>query len=263
MTAMVEQTREAKPKKERSYKAKVILWTLVLLVVDEVTIGIPEADLVLIWVVLFRPRWFLDMVHRLYQYLPHKRAWRPVREVCRREVVTVFPTTTVAEAVRLMRDRQERGLIVVEQRQYLPAREEEKPRKFWQLKRAKKSQLDAPSAGEKILVPVGILSDRDISLKLGVEGLRGDAVTVAQVMNPEFEVAFESEDIHSAVEKMREAGMRRLPVVDARGNLVGVLRLDDAIAVLADGLNAMVTLLQREVQQEAQSRAISSSFLKL
>ncbi len=257
---MVEQAQKAKPKKERSYKAKVIFWTLVLLVIDEVTIGIPEADLVLIWVVLFRPRWFLDMVHRLYQYIPHKRAWRPVREVCRREVVTVFPTTTVAEAARLMRERQERGLIVVEQRQYLPAREEEKPRKFWLGRRAKKSQLDESSSAEKIWVPVGIVADRDITLKLGVEGLRGEEVAVAQVMNREFEVALESEDIHSAVEKMREAGMRHLPVVDARGNLVGVLRLDDAIAVLSDGLSAMVALLQREIEHEAQRQRTLSTF---
>lgn len=103
---------------------------------------------------------------------------------------------------------------------------------------------------EKITVPVGVLSDRDITLKIGAEGLSGDAVTVAEIMMTEISVALETEDIHSAVEKMREAGTRRLPVVDSRGALVGVLSLDDAISMLSEGLNDMAELLHKESERE-------------
>lgn len=247
-----EQAQKKKPKKERSYKAKIIIWTIVLLVIDEVTIGVPEADLLLIFVVLFRPQWFLNMMHRLYKYVPHKRAWRPVGEVCRREVVTISSDTMVADAARLMRDRHERGLLVVEEREYFPSleRDKRKKKKWWGRRSKKKSIESPPPEAETIIVPVGILIDRDIILRIGAEDLSGATIPVAEVMTTELEVTLESEDVHSAVEKMREAGMRRLPVVDHRGSLMGILSLDDTIAMLSDGLNDMSSLLQREMQKE-------------
>ncbi|GAB6067590.1 hypothetical protein JCM13664_09080 [Methylothermus subterraneus] len=249
--------------KERSYKTKVILWTTLLLLIDEVTIGIPEADLILIAVVWFRPRWFLEMVHRLYQYVPHQRAWRPVKEVCRRQVVAVPATTTVAAAARLLRDRHERSLVVVEERPYLALPKENEKRTFGWIKRRKAKPTAPPPPTETILTPVGILTDRDIALKVGAEDLSGDTIAVAQIMETEFAVAFESEDIHSAVEKMREVGMRYLPVVDPRGHLVGKLSLDDAVAVLSDGLNDMVALLRQEIEQESSARPIQSKVAQL
>ena len=246
--------KSGKPKKERSYKTKVIFWTVILMIVDEITIGIPEADLVLFYVVLARPRWFLEMMHKLYKYVPHRRAWRPVRDVCQRRMETVTAETLVADAVRIMRDRRVRSLVVTQEREYNPALQtpEKKKRSWWGGKKKKRVEsLPAPS--EIIQVPVGILNDRDVTLQVGAEGLSGESVTVAEIMNRDVPVAMEVEDVHSAVTKMREAGMRRLPVVDQRGALVGILTLDDIVAVLSDGLNDMVELLQREMEREAEA----------
>ncbi len=252
--AKPEQRKKKKPKKERSYKAKVILWTVVLMVIDEVTIGIPEADLVLFYVVLFRPKWFLNMTHKLYKYVPHRRAWRPVSQICRRELVTVTADETVTDAARLMRDHQARSLIVVEERRFSPgaaAGQTGKKRSWWG-KRSRKQLLEtAGLEPETILVPVGTLTDRELVLRVGVEDSGGQALKVADIMTPDPGVVLENEDINSAVEKMREAGMRRLPVVDDRGALVGLLSLDDAITVLSEGLNDMSLLMQRESQKEA------------
>ncbi len=247
--------KSGKPKKERSYKAKVIFWTVILMVIDEITIGIPEADLVLFYVVLARPRWFLEMMHRLYKYVPHRRAWRPVRDVCERRVATVTADTLVADAVRIMRDRRVRSLVVVQEREYNPALQtpEKKKRGWWGGRRKKKGTESLPAVTERIQVPIGIFDDRGVILQVGAEGLSGESVTVAEIMNRDMPVAMEAEDVHSAVTKMREAGMRRLPVVDQRGALVGVLTLDDIVAVLSDGLNDMVELLQREMEREAEA----------
>ena len=254
--AKQEQTKKKKPKKERSYKAKVIMWTVVLMVIDEITIGIPEADLVLFYVVLFRPRWFLNMTHKLYKYVPHRRSWRPVSQICRRELVTVTAEETATEAARLMRDRHARSLIVVKERQYLPGAETDRStkKKSWWGKRARnKAVKTTESVPETVLVPVGTLTDRELVLQVSEEGGSSQGMTVAEIMTPEPGVVLENEDINSAVEKMREAGMRQLPVVDDRGALVGLLSLDDAITVLSEGLNDMSLLLQRESQKEAAS----------
>ncbi len=242
-----------KPKKERSYKTKVILWTVLLMVVDEITIGIPEADLVLFYIVLARPRWFLDMMHRLYKYVPHRRSWRPVRDVCQRQVATVTAETSVADAVVKMQETGARSLVVIRERTYDPAAAQapKKKRLFGRRGRQKALPETVAAEAETIQVPVGMLNDRDVTLLVGAEGLSGEAVTVAEIMQEDVPLAQEGEDLHSAVTKMREAGMRRLPVVDERGALTGLLSLDDTITVLSEGLNDMVDLLAREMAREA------------
>lgn len=246
-------TTKKKPKKERALKTKVIIWTIVIMVIDEVTIGIPEMDLVMFYIVLFRPRWFLELTHKLYKYVPHRRAWRPVSQICRREYVTVTADLSPSEAARLMRDRHQRSLVVIQERQYLSDESANQggKKKSWFGKRAKKrTELTTEAAAEVIQVPIGMITDRDLVLRLSESDDRSGVVTVADIMSEEGGVVLENEDINSAVEKMREVGMRRLPVVDERGALVGVLSLDDAINVLSEGLNDMSLLLQRESQKE-------------
>ena len=75
--------------------------------------------------------------------------------------------------------------------------------------------------------PLGILTDRDICMAAYTQGksladMRADS---AMARKP---VCCRSEDeISAAMNLMREKGTRRLPVVDARGGLVGILSLDD------------------------------------
>jgi len=242
-----------KSKKGRALKTKVIIWTVIIMVIDEVTIGIPEMDLVMFYIVLFRPRWFLELTHKLYKYVPHRRAWRPVSQICRREYVTVTADLSPSEAARLMRDRYQRSLVVIQERQYIPGETATRAgkKKSWFGKRAKKKAESATAAAAEVIqVPIGMISDRDLVLRLSESDDRGGAVTVADIMSEEGGVVLEDEDINSAVEKMREVGRRRLPVVDERGALVGILSLDDAINVLSEGLNDMSLLLQRESQKE-------------
>ncbi|GEM_PF-1691462 len=242
-----------KAKKERSYKGKVIFWTIIIMIIDEITIGIPEADLLLFYIVLFKPKWFLEMIHKLYKYVPHRRAWRPVRDICQHQVVTVPPDMTVADAARFMRDQRVRSLLIVEEQAYNPAdKASAKPKKKlgWGKRAKEKVTASETQSVEKIIVPLGVLSDRDITLKIGAEGLSGDAITVSEVMTTGLGAALETEDIHSAVEKMREAGARRLPVVDSRGALVGMLSLDDTISMLSEGLSDMVELLHKESEKD-------------
>jgi CBS domain-containing protein len=61
--------------------------------------------------------------------------------------------------------------------------------------------------------------------------------------------------VYDAIWHMRSRGIRRLPVVDARGPLVGVLTADDVTALLADELTQVARIMPRQVGLEAASRA--------
>ena len=93
--------------------------------------------------------------------------------------------------------------------------------------------------------PIGMLTDRDLALR--VVGAGGDPllVTVADVMTGQVEVIREDASIETALAAMRQHGVRRLPVVDADGRLAGIVSLEDVVALLAREMAAIGDFLQR------------------
>ena len=77
---------------------------------------------------------------------------------------------------------------------------------------------------------VGILSERDIMGRVVARRLDPDATKVGDVMTRELIVAEVKESHEDGVRKMKQAGCRHLPVVDA-GNLVGMVSLRDLLQV--------------------------------
>jgi CBS domain-containing protein len=53
---------------------------------------------------------------------------------------------------------------------------------------------------------------------------------------------------------MREKGVRRLPVIDRTGHLIGIVALDDLVAVLADELYDIVGVVVHGRSREAATR---------
>ena len=242
--------KKPKKKKQRSYKAKAVLWIFLFMVADEITPGLPLAEAFLLALLIFLPRWLLEMVHRVYEYMPDRQSWHTVGDICKRDVVTVAPDARALEVAQLMRDEHLRSLIVVEERPYMPEAGEEDAA---QAKgRKKKGKALAKPGGGRIRVPVGIVPDRDLALRVEGQGLLWEDTLVEEIMTPEPVVAQASQDVHSVVEKMRGIGARQLPIVDDRGHLLGTLTLDDIIAMLSHSLDDMVELLQREIQREVE-----------
>ncbi len=241
-----------KPKKERSYKKKALIWIFVFMIVDEISPGVPLAEVFIVALLLFLPRWLLTMVHRVYEYVPHRQSWHSVGDICHRQVVTVTPDTPVIEVARQMRDEHVRSLIVIERKKYVPSPEEIAAEKRAKKASKKKNTKGGKSGAEIIQVPLGIITDRDIALRIEAEDLPWESTPVAKVMTSDLEVVEAREEVHAAVEKMRRLGARQLPVVDERGGLLGTISLDDTIAMLSDSLDDMVELLQREIQKESQ-----------
>lgn len=117
---------------------------------------------------------------------------RMVRDVMSRDVQVIGPSTTLAEAARKMRDLDVGSLPIQE--------------------------------GTRLL---GVVTDRDISIRATADGKDPKTTQVRQVMSPEVAWVFEDETAQSAAQVMRQRQIRRLPVLDRSDKLVGVLSIGD------------------------------------
>lgn len=75
----------------------------------------------------------------------------------------------------------------------------------------------------------GILTDRDICIALGTRNRLPSEITVREVMGTKPLICKPTDDIRSALEIMREAKVRRLPVVRENGVLEGVVSISDIV----------------------------------
>jgi CBS domain-containing protein len=76
---------------------------------------------------------------------------------------------------------------------------------------------------------VGVITDRDICIATATRHEPPEQIPVGQVMRSEVFTCRPEEDVHDALDTMREHRVRRLPVVDALESIVGMLSLNDVI----------------------------------
>ncbi len=100
----------------------------------------------------------------------------------------------------------------------------------------------------------GILTDRDIVTAVVAEGRDPQRLRVADAMTTRVVTARESDVFAELLLTMRRKGLRRLPVVDAGGALVGLLTLDDLLEVMARQMRAIAQAIEREQQRERRLR---------
>jgi CBS domain-containing protein len=90
--------------------------------------------------------------------------------------------------------------------------------------------MEAHNTGTVVVVengrPVGIVTDRDLALELGVRGT-SPQTPVARVMTTPVETIYEKEGIFAATKVMAVSKVRRLPIVDNDDRLVGIVAQDD------------------------------------
>lgn len=146
-----------------------------------------------------------------------------VGEICTRDVIVVAPAESIRTAVSLMREHHVGDVVVVE----------------------------GSAAHAR---PVGILTDRDIVIELVARDLDLEAVSVGDVMSGDLLCLPEEITLAEAATRMKDAGVRRAPVVSRDGRLVGLLATDDLLSVLAEELQAVSTLLERQPRREQRLR---------
>jgi CBS domain-containing protein len=90
--------------------------------------------------------------------------------------------------------------------------------------------------------PTGIVTDRDLAMRVVAEDRRPGSTPVGDVMSLIPRTVSEETTIEHALEIMRSRGHRRLPVVKD-GRLVGIVTLDDVLALLAEEMREVGKLV--------------------
>lgn len=108
------------------------------------------------------------------------------------------------------------------------------------------------SAGNR--VPVGILTDRDIVVSVVSMKLDPSVFAVGDLVFSEIVTIREDQGMFETMQQMRAHGIRRMPVVNEGGGLVGIISIDDLIQLLAEEMNELAKLISPEQAREVQVR---------
>ena len=147
----------------------------------------------------------------------------PVGELCNRDVVILRREDTILAAAKLMRQHHVGDVVVADD-----------------------------SSGFRR--PVGIITDRDVVIEIMATELDQKVITVGDIMTGGLVTVKESLGVFEAIQYMRTKAVRRLPVVDEQGALVGILTLDDLLQLLSEELVAIARLIAHQQQKETQDR---------
>ena len=130
-------------------------------------------------------------------------------EICTREVVFADAAMMLGEAARLMRGHHVGSLVVVEER----------------------------SPSERTVV--GMVTDRDIATAVVAQDRDPHAYRVGDLMSRDVVTCREEDSVLDVLAAMRRKRVRRVPVVGPRNELVGLLALDDILALVAEQMQAL------------------------
>ncbi|MDP2312742.1 MAG: CBS domain-containing protein [Pseudomonadota bacterium] len=147
-----------------------------------------------------------------------------VGAICTRRVAVVERTSTVMAAARRMREEHVGDLVVV-------------------------------GHHDGKLLPVGIITDRDIVVGCVARSAEFlEKLLVEDLLVRPLVTATADEDSLLVARRMREREVRRIPVVDANGELTGILSVDDLIGSLHAELAEIATLLGHQHTHEERMR---------
>lgn len=144
-------------------------------------------------------------------------------EICNREVVVAYRNMSLVEAASLMRGYHVGSLVVVVDR-----------------------------LSER--VPVGILTDRDLTVAVVAKELDPRTVKVGEVMSGELFAVREKDSVADVLRLMRDRGVRRVPVITHSGALAGIVTIDDVLDIVAEQLGDIVRAVARERVRETRAR---------
>ena len=121
-------------------------------------------------------------------------------------------------------------------------------------------QMRVENVGSLVVVdqdgkPIGMLTDRDITIEGVARGVDVDQTTVRDLMTAPVVTATESEGMVTALARMREFGIRRLPIIDSEGKLVGVVTNSNLIKELSELLDGLVRNISSSKTREVALRS--------
>jgi CBS domain-containing protein len=141
-----------------------------------------------------------------------------ISELMTKNPCTVTPDTPVSEAARLMKE-EDVGIVPV---------------------------IERVGGAETRGRLVGVVTDRDIAVRHVADGRTSDA-PVRDVMSVGVKTAGPDDSVETVMTLMGREQIRRIPIVDERGSLVGVVSQADLARKAADGAK-----VERTVEQISQ-----------
>ena len=133
-----------------------------------------------------------------------------INDIMTRDPSCVTPDATVREAAQVMR-REDVGIVPVVE-------------------------------GQSARTLVGVITDRDIAVRCVADGKDGDC-RVRDVMSAgNIATCRENDDVDRVMSAMRTEKVRRIPIVDERGSLVGIVAQADIVRKTSDGARAEDTI---------------------
>lgn len=151
-----------------------------------------------------------------------------VGEICNRIVMYANHTESVQRVAELMRKYHVGNVVITEAR--------------------------ADGDGQNDQIPVGIVTDRDIVIEVVAKRIDPETVTAGDIMCDKLLSAGENSDLSETLEAMRDEGVRRVPVVNEEGVLVGILAIDDMLSVVATQLSAVAGIVGSQRLEESRIR---------
>lgn len=136
-------------------------------------------------------------------------------DICVRDVVVADAGMMVGEAARLMRSHNVGSLVVIEAR----------------------------SPSQRIVV--GMVTDRDIATCVVAADRDPRAYRVGDIMSGQVVTAREEDSVLDLLAVMRRKHVRRIPVTAAQGELIGLVSLDDILAVVGQTMQAIAAAVAR------------------
>jgi CBS domain-containing protein len=127
-----------------------------------------------------------------------------LQQFCKRSVVTISPDQPVAEACRLLQEKNVGCVVATE--------------------------------GEQVR---GILTDRDIALKVVGEKRDPQRTTIREVMRANPIRISVQKSLHDLTALMHAHHVRRVPIVDSGDKVVGIVTLDDLLVLLGEEMSDM------------------------
>ena len=140
-------------------------------------------------------------------------------ELCNENVVDIAKEETVLNAAKLLRNKHVGCLVVTDSK-------------------------------NGVKTPIGIVTDRDIVLKVLDYDTNMANINVFDIMDSKFVTAKVTDDVHTAMDLMRRHGIRRIPLVDEDNHLAGIVTVDDMFAHLGDELHRLSRAIYMEQSRE-------------
>ncbi len=156
-----------------------------------------------------------------------------LKNIARREVVKVRPNATVAEASKLMEERHIGSVVV-------------------------------SNNGNAI----GMLTDRDLILRVVNKGLDPKHTPVESVMSRDVVTLNEDMGLYDALELMRDRPMRRFLIVDGKGHVEGIFTLDDIMYLIGREMADVASIIETEMPEgaalstEARNKALARRMIE-